>query len=183
MQLFSQHDPSFDRVALGVNPSLTIHGYGCFLCSLATIYQRSPLDLLKIPGAVTPGGLIEPPVIAEACGGVAEAHTKLAPAGWCIAVTDKYASLGFPTHFFCVNAQTLQQVDPLKFPAVIEPISYHIVEYRPFTMIKFSSPMALDDRSTRAIETLQAAYNNVKTSPDIAMQDIHQACEILRGHA
>ena len=31
-------------------------------------------------------------------------------------------------------------VDPLKFPALIEPISYHIVNYRPFTKIAFGMP-------------------------------------------
>lgn len=139
MILYSQHDPAFQNLTLGQS-HLTVGGFGCFLCSLATIYQRSPQSLLSIPNAVTPEGLLIASVIASNCGGEALPATNVPPQGWCIAQTDHYAPLGFSTHFFVCNPQANQMVDPLKFPALIEPISYHIVNYRPFTKIAFGMP-------------------------------------------
>jgi len=136
MNLYSQHDPSYDRLTLGTS-NLTIHGYGCFLCSIATLYQHSPVELLKVPGGFTQDGLLIPDVLAKACEG-GSLGTQSLPSGgmWQIAMTDHYAHLGYPTHFFCMNPDAKEQIDPLKFPCVVEPLSYNIVQYRPFTNVK-----------------------------------------------
>lgn len=136
MQLFSQHDPAYDRTPLGKQ---TIHAIGCLLCSMGTLYQKHPLELLKVPGGVTAGGESVTGTLAAACGGKALPATTQAPQGWCIAVTDFYASVGFATHFFCVNMQTKQQIDPLDFPAKVEPLTYPIKHFRPFTNIKLDT--------------------------------------------
>lgn len=136
MQLYSQRDPAYDRKLIGKS-KLTIHGYGCLLVSMANLYQRPPLEIMTIPGAFTTEGLAVTGTIARACGGESLPATATPPRGWCIAMTNKYASVGVPTHFFLVNAQLGLQVDPLDFPAIPEPISYPIVEYRPFSNTKF----------------------------------------------
>jgi hypothetical protein len=111
------------------------------LCSIGTLYQRHPLELLKVPGGVTADGASVTGVLAAACGGQALAATQTPPKGWCIAVTDFYASVGFATHFYCVNMDTKQQIDPLDFPAKVEPLDprYVIKGYRPFTNIKLDT--------------------------------------------
>lgn len=135
MNLYSQHDPAYDRLTLGTS-NLTIHGFGCFLCSIATLYQVSPKDLLQLPNIFNAQGLLFPGTLAAAFGGTYADEGSSKPDGWCIAMTNHYASLGYPTHFFCVNPQTKQQIDPLKFPAIVEPLSYEIKDYRSFTNIK-----------------------------------------------
>ena len=135
--MYSQHDPSYDQLPLGQS-HLTIHGFGCFLCSLATLYQKSPQAIMGVPDAITPGGLVLASVIAKANGGAALPPTVVPPQGWCIAQTDHYAYLGYSTHFFVCNPQTKQMVDPLKYPAEIGATTYRIVNYRPFTNIVFN---------------------------------------------
>lgn len=141
MQLYSQHDPSYDRLKIG-SSTLTIHGYGCFLCSLGTLFQKHPTEIMKIPNAITPDGLVVAGVIAKACGGDYTGQFQNG-FGWQIAQTDHYAAQGYPTHFFCVNMQTKQQIDPLKFPAVVEPLSYHVVNVRVFTGTKLDTSVAI----------------------------------------
>ena len=72
-------------------------------------------------------------MLARACGGDYKGVMAEPDHGWQIAMTDHYAPLGYPTHFFCVNMDTHEQIDPLKFPAVIEPLTYSIKELRGFT--------------------------------------------------
>lgn len=131
----SQHDPAFKSWKLGKS-KLNIAGYGCFASSLSTLFQKPLADILAIKGGITDDGMVVASVIAKACGGVSSPAINIAPKGWCIAVTNKYAPQGFPTHFICVNMDTKQQIDPLDFPAQVEPLSYPIVEYRPFTGVK-----------------------------------------------
>lgn len=132
MQLYSQKDPAYSNQRLG-GSKLTVNGYGCFLCSIATIYQRPVTELLKVPGAFVGDGNLVSSVLAKHCGGEAKPATTTPPKGWCIAMTDHYKDAGFPTHFFCVNPDTKEQIDPLDLPAKVEPLSYKIVQYRPFT--------------------------------------------------
>ncbi len=135
MFLYSQKDPAYDRKTLG-NSNLTVHGYGCFLVSMANLFQRSPVELLSVPNGITPDGLLNASVIAKYCGGAYTGQFD-SGLGWQIAQTDHYAPQGFPTHFFLVNQQTKEQVDPLDFPAKVEPLTYHIVNVRVFTGTKF----------------------------------------------
>jgi hypothetical protein len=138
--MYSQHDPAYDRLLLGKS-KLTIHGYGCFLTSIANLYGVHPTELLKVKGGVTDTGLVVSSVLAKYCGGEVLPTTKTAPKGWCIGMTDQYKNQGFPTHFLCVNMDTKQQIDPLDFPCNIEPLTYKIVEFRPFTGVKlFQAP-------------------------------------------
>lgn len=130
MQYYSQHDPAYDRQLLG-HSKLTVHGYGCFIVSLANFFQKSPETLLKISGGIDANGNTVSAVIAKACDGEALPMTTIAPKGWCIGVTNKYAPQ-FPTHFLCVNMDTKQQIDPLDFPAKPEPLTYNIIQFRPF---------------------------------------------------
>ena len=144
---YSQRDPSYGQYRLGKS-KLTIYGYGCFLVSIASLYQKSPLELLKSSGGVTDGGLVDASRIAKYCGGDALPRTTVPPQGWCIAMTNKYAP-DFPTHFFCVNAQTKQQIDPLDYPAQIEPLSYPIVEYRPFTNVRLQQESTWEGKAQK----------------------------------
>jgi len=123
--------------------NLTVNGYGCFLCSIATLYQNSPIELLGVPGGFTDAGTLVSGELAKHCGGIAMPKTTEAPVGWCIAMTDHYASQGFPTHYFCVNMQTHEQIDPLKFPGAIEPLTFSIKEFRQFTntMLETNKPV------------------------------------------
>lgn len=133
---YSQHDPIYEGINLP-NTKYSIHGYGCFVMSLATLFQADPLAILEIPGAFDQDGLLRPGVIAEACGGQYIGKTppgsKLKAHGWQIGETDFYKNKGFKSHFFVVNFDTKQQIDPLKFPAVMEPLSYPITTIRVFT--------------------------------------------------
>lgn len=131
LTFYSQKDPAFSPLNLGPS-KLHIGGYGCFLMSLATLFQKSPLELLKIQGGILPSGDLISSVIATACHGEALKATTTPPQEWCIGVTDRYKPQ-FPTHFVLVNPKTNQQIDPLDFPAKPEPIGYHFIQYRPFT--------------------------------------------------
>lgn len=115
---------------------LTMGSHGCLVSAMSTIYQSSPPAILKISGGITNDGLVVTGTVALALGGKALPATKVPPNGWCIAVTDFYKNAGYPTHFFVMNAQTKQQIDPLDLPARVEPLSYPIVEYRPFTNVR-----------------------------------------------
>jgi len=128
---------------------LTINGYGCFVCSLATLYQKHPLEILKIPNGVTDSGLVNSNAIAKGCGGEALPKTTIAPKGWCIAMTDNYSPQGYPTHFFMVNAEKKLQIDPLDYPTQAEPLVYKIVEYRPFTNIKYITEMTWEEEAQK----------------------------------
>lgn len=159
--LFSQHDPAFDRYVLG-KTRLTIHGWGCYVVSLANLYQVHPLDILKIPGAVNSDGLVVSEIAAAHFGGkFTKVDPTQPPTGWCIAQTNAFAHLGYPTHFFCVNPQLQLQVDPLDFPAKYEKLTYPIVNYRVFTNTKLDhsipqkSPV-LTFRLKRLLERLLA---------------------------
>lgn len=134
MFFLSQNDPAYRSLKLGKS-KLSVTGYGCFATSLGTLFQKSLAEILAIPGGITAEGLVVSGVIARACMSSALPATTIPPKGWCIAMTNKYAAQGFPTHFFCVNNDTKQQIDPLDFPAQVEPLSYPIVDYRPFTRV------------------------------------------------
>ncbi len=138
MNLYSQRDPLYKSQKLGKS-TLTVGDYGCFLCSIATLFQKDPTTLLGVSEAFTDDGILNSNILAQFCGGVAGAKTTDAPEGWCIAQTDHYASKGFTQHFFCVNVQTKEQIDPLKFPAAIEPLTFNIQSYRPFTNVALKS--------------------------------------------
>ncbi len=135
MIYLSQHDPAYNGLYLGKS-KLSVRGFGCFATSLGTLFQKTLAEIMAISGGITADGLVVADVIAKACGGSALPKTTVPPKGWCIAVTNKYAPQGFPTHFFCVNNDTKQQIDPLDFPAQPEPLTYPVVEYRPFTGVK-----------------------------------------------
>lgn len=130
----AQVDPKFRDLPLG--PSrLKVGGYGCFIASLATIFQKPLQELLNVPGGVDANGNTNSSVIAAYCQGEALPPTTLPQKGWCIGVTDHFAPQ-FPTHFVCVNMDTKQQIDPLDFPAKPEPLTYKIKQFRPFKGIK-----------------------------------------------
>lgn len=140
MNYHSQRDPAVRNLPLGKS-KLTIGSHGCFVASLATLYQRAIPDILAIEGAVNSGGYVNSQLVAKKYNGNAGAPVKPGqeaqlPKGWCIAVTDHYKAAGYPTHFFCVNVEKKLQIDPLDFPAQPEELVYPIVEYRPFTNIK-----------------------------------------------
>lgn len=127
----SQRDPAVSSLLLGPS-KLTVGGYGCFIASLATFFQKSLPELLKVSGAIDANGNTNSSVIAAYCQGKALPPTAVAPKGWCIGVTDKFAPQ-FPTHFLCVNVDTQMQIDPLDLQAKPEPLTYKIIQYRPFT--------------------------------------------------
>lgn len=134
MEYFSQRDPAYSFLTLG-NTKMTIYGFGCFLCSIGMLYQWHPRSLMAVQGGIIgSSGLLVSSVLAKACGGAALPQTTVPPQGWCIAVTNKYAPK-YPTHFFCVHPQKKLQIDPLRFPAGVQPLTYPIVAYRPFTKI------------------------------------------------
>ena len=137
MHLYSQRDPAYGSRRLGES-KLTVHAYGCFLVSIATIYQRDPKELLDVKGAFTNDGLLVSQVLAKHCGGQTRTVSK-PPDGWCIAITDHYKGAGYPTHFFCYNHNTKEQIDPLDFPAKVEPVTYNIIQYREFTNIELDT--------------------------------------------
>ncbi len=170
MNLYSQKDPAYSKKHLGKS-KLTVHGYGCFVCSIATLYQIDPAELLEVPKAFTKEGLLDSSKLAQFCGG--EVTKKLiAPDGWCIAMTDHYKDQGFETHFFCVNTQTNEMVDPLKFPARIEPISYKIKHYRVFTNT------VLDTRSVRTL-VVAKLQNALKFAKGLRKRVIERLIERL----
>lgn len=132
MESYSQKDPAYGEMKLGKS-KLTVHGFGCFVCSLATLFQRHPTAVLRVPGGITDQGLVVSATIAKNFGGTALPATLKAPSGWCIAETGFYADRGYPQHFFCVNKELNLQIDPLDLPAGPEQLSYPIKNYRPFT--------------------------------------------------
>lgn len=134
MKLYSQKDPAYGYLKLGTS-KLTVNGYGCFLCSIATLYQKPVTDLLNVQGAFVGDGNLVSQVLAKYCGGAAlPPQTTPNPLNqWQIAVTDHYKDAGFSTHFFLYNHQTNEQIDPLDFPAKVEKRTYNIIQYRPFT--------------------------------------------------
>ena len=148
---FSQHDPAYGQQKVG-GTSQTIYSVGCFGCSIATLYQVNPSILFKIKSAFNANGELDSKALAKFCGGDATGRTTTPPKGWCIAVTDFYAPKFFPTHFFVVNMDTKQMIDPLDYPAQIKPLrpDYRIKEFRTFSNIKFNPaeplpPTGFDD--------------------------------------
>lgn len=140
MQLSSQRDPAYEWMPLGES-DLTVHGYGCFVVSIATLFQRPVKELLAVPAAFTTDGFLYPATLAKHCGGTYDGSFDMAE-GWVIGVTNHYKDQGYPTHFLCVNPQTNQQIDPLKYPAKIEPLSYAIQKYRVFSGTKLAAAIA-----------------------------------------
>lgn len=156
MNYFSQRDPAYKAQKLGKS-TLNVDGYGCFLCSIANLYQKSPVELLGVADAFDADGTLHSDILAKFCGGSAGAKATEAPSGWCIAQTDFYASKGFPVHFFCVNAQTKEQIDPLAFPAIIAPLTFNIQSYRPFTNVALKSGAPVQPTNAPAKPTSNTA--------------------------
>ncbi len=138
--LYSQRDPAYKDTLLPLS-NLTIGNDGCLLCSMATLGQVSPVNLLNTVGGFVQGGLVVPDTLAKVMGMFYVGSTTVPPKGWCIGRTDAYASKGYPTHFLCVNVDTNQMVDPLHYPSGVETLTYHINQYRVFAGIKFSLPV------------------------------------------
>lgn len=135
----SQIDPTIRDLYLG-SSKLKMGGYGCFMASLATLFQKPVPELLKVSGGVDASGNTISSVIASYCQGVALPATTVAPKGWCIGVTNHFAPQ-FPTHFVCVNVDTKQQIDPLDLQPKPEPLTYKIIQYRPFKGGKLTDVM------------------------------------------
>lgn len=179
MFYLSQHDPAYRALKLGKS-KLGVPGYGCFACSLGTLFQKTLAEIMAIPGGITDDGMVVSAVIAAKCAGQALPATTTPPKGWCIAMTNKYAPQGFPTHFICVNNDTKQQIDPLDFPAQVEPLTYPIVEYRPFTGVK------LVTAQTWQQEAQSFAQDNGLISdwsaPDAPMSQVRVAAALKNYH-
>lgn len=135
MKLYSQRDPAYKNLKLA--NKLTIGSHGCFVASMATLFQKPIEEILKIKNAIDKYGNLNSAIVAKACGGAALTATTTPPDGWCIAVTNQYAPT-FPTHFFLCNPKLKKQIDPLDFPCAPEKLSYPVIEYRPFTGIKLN---------------------------------------------
>jgi hypothetical protein len=181
MKYYSQKDPAYSDLKLGKS-KLTIGGFGCFLCSIATLYQRDPRDLLNIAGGVTDAGLVDSDRLARACGGSAERKTGIIPKGWCIAMTRDYAEQGYPTHFFCVNmdkGEQVDQIDPLDYPAKPEPLTYKIDHFRPFANVVLNTaPDTPEDEDLKnAIRLVSDAWKDVES----AQEKLHEANNVLRS--
>lgn len=161
MQFYSQRDPSYGALRLGKS-KLTISSHGCFVSSLAMLYQKHPREIIAIPGGITDSGLVVSGAIAKACGGEALPKTDVPPQGWCIAMTNHYAP-DFPTHFFVVHPQKKLQIDPLDFPCQPEPLTYRVLEYRPFTNVKLVLAQTWQEE---AIQWSQENGIIALTSPD-----------------
>ena len=192
MQLYSQRDSAYSQLKLGAS-NLTVGADGCFLCSLATLYQHSPVELLKVPGAFLPSGLLIPEVIAAYCGGAVSASDPSMLVSdpnkhWCIGMTNHYASVGYPTHFFLVNEATKQMVDPLCFPALVSGLNYNVVQYRYFTNVVFNGTTILPQVAS-AMAQISMAWNNLNQAMAVAPASsisqaqylLHQANTLLRG--
>lgn len=133
MILYSQKDPSFEKLKIG---NVSFPRYGCLVCSIATLYQSHPITLLESKKGIISNGDADTKVLAVLCGGEALPKVKTPISGWCIAMTKHYAVSGYPTHFYCYNHDTQEMIDPLDYPAVRKPNKYKIAEYRPFTSIR-----------------------------------------------
>ena len=149
MKYYSQRSDVYGSLNLGKS-KLTINGYGCLLVSVATLFQRDPVDILKAPGCITDAGLSVLAKMAAFCGGVYKGESDMAPAGWCIAVTDHYKPQGVDTHFFCVNKALGLQIDPLDKNPAPEPLTYKILKYRLFNgaVLGTSAPVPPDWKAT-----------------------------------
>ena len=143
MQYFSQRDPAICMTPMPLS-NLLLKDAGCYVCSIATLGQVDVLSLLKTPGGFVQGGYLISPVIAHAAGMAYMGISPVAPKGWCIGRADAYTAHELPTysHFLCVNATTHEMVDPLRFPAKVEPLTYVINQYCMFSNVKLSPPVA-----------------------------------------
>lgn len=139
---YSQRDPAWRDRRLGAS-KLTMGTDGCFVTAIAMLYQVSPIFLLSVPNGINDSGNCFSNTLARACGGEALDPTTEAPKGWCIGVTDHFAPQS-PTHFLCVNMDLGLQIDPLDLPAGVEPLSYKIIRFRPFTNIKLDTTPVAD---------------------------------------
>lgn len=153
-----------------------MQGYGCFVCALATIYQKHPKEIMAIPGAITDSGLLVSSLVAQGCGGASLPKTTTPPSGWSIAVTDHYKPNGVDTHFFVVNAEKKLQIDPLDFPAQPEPLRYKIVEYRPFTNIKLNTQTWQEE--VRAWSEDKGIITQGWETPDAPMSQLRVAASL-----
>lgn len=154
--IYSQKDPAYAKKRLPKS-WVTIGSHGCFLTSLCNLAGgvKSPDKLLKME-YFTLGGNLYSGKVAEVLGMKMTGRTKMPPKGWCIGVTNKYAPR-VPTHFLCVNYHEGIQIDPLDYPAKIEPISYKFYEYRTFDGVK------IKDKDPSALRLLmRRAYQNTK---------------------
>lgn len=181
MIYLSQNDPAYRSLKLGKS-KLSVSGYGCFATSLGTLFQKTLAEIMAILGGITDDGLVVSSVIAKACGGavVPPPVGPNIPKGWCIAVTNKYAPQGFPTHFFCVNMETKQQIDPLDFPAQVEPLTYPIVEFRTFSGVKLVTAQTWQEEAKRFAQEngIIADWSN----PDAPMTQVRVAAALKNYH-
>jgi len=124
--LFSQRDPAYSSIKLGPT---TISKDGCVVMSLATLFQVDPTFILSVQGAFNKKGECDIKKVVEFLGGKVDFRGTIPPIGWCMAKTDYYSKVGFPTHFFIYNAQTKQAIDPLQNPTFRQDNIYPITEY------------------------------------------------------
>ncbi len=114
MILHSQKNKAYANLPLP-RSGLTMHQAGCYVCAIATLGQVADIaSFLKTKGAFVEGGLLLSEVLAKAAGMEYLGVSKKAPKGWCIAMTDHYKAVGYPTHFFVVNGNMM--IDPLSDP-------------------------------------------------------------------
>lgn len=120
--MYSQRDPKYQETRLGTT---TIPKDGCAVMSLATLFQRDPLEVLAL-GTFNSRGEMDIRKTIEALGGKLTYRGQKKPIGWCMAKTDHFKPYS-PTHFFPLN--DAQCIDPLDYPARRKDNSYRITEY------------------------------------------------------
>lgn len=133
MVIYSQRQSNLKDIKLG--QGVTVGSHGCLLVSLSNLYQTPPEIILSGMHNISWNGEADTHRIAIKCGGEALPTTTKQPEGWCIAMTDYYKKV-FPTHFFCLNTDTNEMIDPLVNPPKRETNRYNVIAYRPFTNIK-----------------------------------------------
>ena len=173
MNLYSQRDPAYkDRLLPKSN--LTMGNYGCYVTAISILGQVHPTSLL-INDNFANGGLLYSSRAAKTAG-MEYVRSSSKPSGWCIGVTDHYASNGFPTHFFVVNEELGLQIDPLEEKPAIEPLTYDCTQYRLFSGVKFKIEEE-NEKIKKAISLNSEAWHLLAD----AQAKLHESNNLLRS--
>lgn len=179
---YSQRDPRWADKNLPKS-TLTLKGYGCYISSLCMLAQSlTPSELADHQECFVNGGLADTNAICRVLG-ITYLGKSATPAkeGACIAVTDKYAKSGIPTHFY-VKLANGQRVDPYDLTPVPETDDFNIIEYRLFGNVKLvsdsaSTPFAPKDESPAIPDWMiptaeKMKAKGIKTNPMTKIGDL-----------
>ncbi len=171
---YSQRDPKWSGVQLGVCKNETIGKSGCVITSLSNFLvstssskeRENPKEMnewCKKKGIYASGCLVDMSRFAKLRNMSYLKTTKKPKVEKCLAETDFYKKNGVPQHFFMLRLKDGKIIDPLDSKPEWKKNPYGIVSYRVFESLK--SPKSLNPTETiKSTETVETSQKSEETT-------------------